>query len=123
MLRLRFRFPGSAALVQTCEQDMTNKQPTSRRALSENRTKVSPLVVDTGMEVEGHTGQVLEGWVRQLTRGTPSLVPVPRKMSSDFRGSSCSAAEEETALPGAPQEEEKKRAGRFTRGIGITSNS
>jgi hypothetical protein len=69
-----------------------------------------------GIEVEGHTGQVLEGWVRQLTRGMPSLVPVPRKMSSDCRAPSFSdAAGEGTASPGAPQEEAKERAGRFTR--------
>ena len=67
------------------------------------------LAIDTEMEAEGtHTGQ--------LTRGMPSLVPVPRKMSSDCVCFSCSVADAETALPGdarAPQErEEKERAGR-----------
>jgi hypothetical protein len=78
VLRLLFRFPGSAALVQTV--------------------------------------QVLEGLVRQLTRGMPSLVPVPRKMSSDCcRCFSCSDGEVDTAPPrDAPAlhdvEEEKERA-------------
>jgi hypothetical protein len=45
----------------------------------------------------------------------PSLVPVPRKMSSDCRAPSFSDAGEGTDWPGAPQEEAKERAGRFTR--------
>lgn len=56
--------------------------------------------------------------MRQLTRGMPSLVPVPRKMSSDCcRCFSCSDGEVDTAPPrDAPAlhdvEEEKERAGR-----------
>jgi hypothetical protein len=50
--------------------------------------------------VNDHTGQVLVGWVRQLTRGMPSLVPVPRKMSSDCsRWSSSDVKEPETVPP------------------------
>jgi hypothetical protein len=71
--------------------------------------------------VEGcHTGQVLEGSVRQLTRGMPSLVPVPRKMSSDCRVPSFSDAVEDTEWPGAPtQEEEKERAGSVHEGYAL----
>jgi hypothetical protein len=41
----------------------------------------------------------LVGWVRQLTRGMPSLVPVPRKMSSDCSHWSSSDVEEPETVP------------------------
>jgi hypothetical protein len=63
-----------------------------------------------------HTGQILVGCVRQLTRGMPSLVPVPRKMSSDCSCWPSSDVEEpETApLTGDARAPEKERAGRET---------
>lgn len=51
----------------------------------------------------GLTGQVLSGLVRQLTRGIPSLVPVPIKMISDWPLEICAPTESRTEPVQSPR--------------------
>lgn len=118
MLRLLFGFPGSAALVQTCTQDRTKEANQQQKGSMDDA--MLPRNYTGGESGKWHTGQVSVGWVRQLTRGMPSLVPVPMKMSSDCSRLSSSAAEEpETAPPPGDARAratplQKERAGRET---------